>query len=84
MLAGINALLLTGGVCDQQDIADKMIDFAKSPGVKNRDALIAATTAYRRHPRNAEDIDGGAKPSAPYCTKHWQPRNQELIGVVNE
>ncbi|KAF8503356.1 hypothetical protein F5888DRAFT_1606605, partial [Russula emetica] len=60
-VAGINALLSTGGVCDQQDNADKMIDFAKSAGVKNQDALIAAAIAYRK-----------------------QPRNQELIGAVNE
>jgi hypothetical protein len=81
-VAGINALLSTGGVCDQQDNADKMIDFAKSPGVKNQDALIAAAIAYRRHPRNAQDIGGDIIPSTPYCTK--QPRNQELVGVVNE
>jgi len=81
-VAGINALLSTGGVCDQQDNADKIIDFAKSPGVKNQDALIAAAIAYRKHPRNAQDIGGGIIPSTPYCTK--QPRNQELVGVVNE
>jgi hypothetical protein len=84
-VAGINALLSTlstGGVGDQRDNADKMIDFSKSPGVKNQDALIAAAIAYRKHPRNAEDIGGGVIPSIPYCTK--QPRNQELVGVVNE
>jgi len=59
-----------------------MIDFAKSAGVKNQDALIAAAIAYRKHPRNAEDIGGGVIPSIHYCTK--QPRNQELIGAVNE
>jgi hypothetical protein len=80
-VGGINALLSTAGVCDQQDNADKMIDFAKSPGVTNQDALIAAAIAYRKHPRNAEDVGGGVIPSVPYCTK--QPRNQELVGVVN-
>jgi hypothetical protein len=55
----------------------------KSPGVKNQDALIAAAIAYRKHARNAEDIDGRRHfPSIHYCTK--QPRNQELVGVVNE
>jgi hypothetical protein len=81
-VAGINALLSTGGVCDQQDNADKMIDFAKSPGVKSEDALIAAAIACRKHPCNSEDIGGGAIPSIPYCTK--LPRNQELVGVINE
>lgn len=83
----INALLSTGDVCAQQDNADKMIDFAKSSGVKNldQDALVAAAIAYRKHPRNAKDIGGGLIPSIPqnpYCTKN--PRNQELVGVVNE
>jgi hypothetical protein len=59
-----------------------MIDFAKSPGVTNEAALIAAAIAYRQHPRNADDIGEGIVPSTPYCTK--QPRNQELVGIVNE
>jgi hypothetical protein len=58
-----------------------MIDFAKSPGVTNQAALIAAAVAYRQHPRNADDIGGGMVPSTPYCTE--QPRNQELVGIVN-
>jgi hypothetical protein len=59
-----------------------MIDFAKSPGVTNQAALIAAAVAYRQHPRNADDTGGGMVPSTPYCTE--QPRNQELVGIVNE
>ena len=59
-----------------------MIDFAKSASVKNQDALIAAAITYRKHPRNTEDIGGGVILSIPYCTK--QPRNQELVGVVND
>jgi hypothetical protein len=59
-----------------------MIDFAKSPGVNNQDALIAAAIAYRKHPRNAEDIGQGVVPSTPYCAK--QPRNKELVGIVND
>ena len=81
-IAGINALLSTGGVCDQQDNADSMIDFANSAGVTNQADLIAAAIAYRQHPRNADDIGGGITPSTPYCTK--APRNQELVGIVNE
>ena len=79
-LAGLNALLSTGGVCDQQDVADQMIDFAKSVGITNGDALIAAAIAYRQHPRNADNING-VIPSTPYCTQH--PRNPELVGIVN-
>jgi len=79
---GINALLSTGLACDQQDNADQMIDFAKSPGVTNTDALVAAAVAYRQHPRNADPIDGGITPSTPYCTK--PPRNPELVGIVNK
>ncbi|KAI9459481.1 hypothetical protein BJY52DRAFT_1118863 [Lactarius psammicola] len=81
-LAGIDALLSTGGVCDQQDVADKMIDFAKSEGITNKPALMAAAIAYRQHARNADDMGGGVIPSTPYCTK--KPRNPELVGIVNE
>jgi hypothetical protein len=59
-----------------------MIDFAKSSGVTNQAALIAAAVAYRQHPRNADGIGGGMVPSTPYCTQ--QPRNQELVGIVNK
>ena len=59
-----------------------MIDFAESPGVKNQDALVAAAIAYRKHPRNAEDICRSLIPSIPYCNRN--PRKQELVGVVNE
>ncbi|KAH9180769.1 hypothetical protein EDB89DRAFT_2110795 [Lactarius sanguifluus] len=81
-LGGIDALLSTGGVCDQQDIADKMIDFAKSKGIKNKKALVAAAIAYRQHARNADDMGDGIVPSTPYCTK--APRNPELEGIVNK
>ena len=57
-----------------------MIDFAKSPGVTNSEALIANAVAYRQHPRNALNIEG-IIPSTPYCQK--APRNAELNGVVN-
>lgn len=57
-----------------------MIDFAKSPGVTNSDALIANAVAYRQHPRNALNILG-VVPSTPFCQR--APRNQELVGVVN-
>lgn len=77
---GINALLANADPCAQQDNADSMIDFAKSPGVTNTDALIANAIAYRQHPRNALNIEGTV-PSTPYCQK--APRNPELNGVVN-
>ncbi len=57
-----------------------MIDFAKSPGVTNADALIANAVAYRQHPRNAINING-VVPSTPYCLR--AARNPELQGVVN-
>jgi hypothetical protein len=52
------------------------------PVAKNQDALIAAAIVYRKHPRNSDEIGGGVIPSILYCTK--QPRNQELVGIVNE
>jgi hypothetical protein len=78
---GINGLLAGSDPCAQQDNADAMIDFAKSNGIKNKDALIANAIAYRKHPRNALDIGAGLIPSTPFCQR--APRNQELVGVVN-
>ncbi|KAH9160848.1 hypothetical protein EDB89DRAFT_1862179 [Lactarius sanguifluus] len=77
---GIAALLANADPCARQDNADSMVDFAKSPGVKNEQALIANAVAYRKHPRNAPNIDG-VVPSTLFCEK--APRNEELSGVVN-
>jgi len=77
---GIAALLANADACAQQDNADAMVDFAKSQGVTNKDALINNAIAYRKHPRNALNIDG-TTPSTPFCEK--APRNPELNGVVN-
>ncbi|CDO73536.1 hypothetical protein BN946_scf185014.g6 [Trametes cinnabarina] len=79
-IGGINALLANADPCAQQDNADAMIDFAKSKGVKNKEALIKNAIAYRRHPRNALNING-VVPSTPFCQR--APRNPELKGVVN-
>jgi hypothetical protein len=64
--------LSTGGVYDEQDNADKMIDSEKSPGVTNKDTLIA----YRKHPRNAEDIGGGTILSIPYMAASKRRRSK--------
>ncbi|KAI9445995.1 hypothetical protein H4582DRAFT_1804154 [Lactarius indigo] len=77
---GIAALLANADPCAQQNNADAMVDFAKSAGVKNEQALIANAVAYRKHPRNALNIDG-VVPSTLFCEK--APRNKELSGVVN-
>lgn len=76
---GINALLADAEPCAQQDNADAMIDFARSPGVTNTDALIANAVAYASHPRNALNING-VIPSTLFCQR--APRNPELAGVV--
>ncbi|EIW60116.1 uncharacterized protein TRAVEDRAFT_118724, partial [Trametes versicolor FP-101664 SS1] len=76
---GINALLADAEPCAQQDNADAMIDFARSPGVTNTDALIANAVAYASHPRNAPNING-VIPSTLFCQR--APRNPELAGVV--
>jgi len=78
---GISALLANGAPCDQQDVADDMVTFAKSKGIKNKQALIDNAIAYRKHPRNALALDGGVTPSTPFCQK--APKNAELKGVVN-
>lgn len=76
---GINALLANADPCAQQDNADAMINFAKSNGVTNKDALIGNAIAYAKHPRNALNING-IVPSTPFCQK--APKNAELKGVV--
>lgn len=77
---GISSLLANADQCAQQDNADAMVDFAKSAGVTNGQALIANAVAYRKHPRNALNING-VVPSTLFCEK--APRNAELKGVVN-
>ncbi|KAI0780681.1 hypothetical protein BD413DRAFT_499188 [Trametes elegans] len=77
-IGGINALLANADPCAQQEIADKMIDFAKSKGVTNKQALIKNAVSYAKHPRNALNINGDT-PSTPFCQK--APRNSELKGV---
>ncbi|KAI9509604.1 hypothetical protein F5148DRAFT_735341 [Russula earlei] len=77
---GIQALLARADACAQQVNADAMIDFAKQPGVKNSQALIANAIAYRKHPRNALN-QHGVTPSTLFCEQ--APRNPELQGIVN-
>ncbi|KAI0289855.1 hypothetical protein BC826DRAFT_587708 [Russula brevipes] len=77
---GISALLANADACAQQDNADAMVDFAKQPGIKNKQALIDNAVAFRKHPRNALDING-VVPSTLFCEK--APRNPELAGVAN-
>src|SRR5712671_528152 len=77
---GIAALLANADTCAQQVNADAMVDFAKSPGINNKQALIDNAIAYRKHPRNALNING-ITPSTLFCQK--APRNAELKGVVN-
>ncbi|KAI0333498.1 hypothetical protein GY45DRAFT_1296863 [Cubamyces sp. BRFM 1775] len=79
-IGGINALLANADPCAQQDIADQMIDFAKSKGIKNKDALIQNAISYAKHPRNALNING-VVPSTPFCQK--APKNSELKGVAH-
>lgn len=77
---GINALLANADPCAQQVNADAMIDFAKSPGIVNEQALISNAIAYAQHPRNALDING-VTPSTPFCQN--APKNPELNGVFH-
>ncbi|KAI0291076.1 hypothetical protein B0F90DRAFT_407732 [Multifurca ochricompacta] len=77
---GISSLLANADACAQQDNADAMVDFAKSKGIKNKQALINNAIAYRKHPRNALNING-VVPSTLFCEK--APRNAELKGVAN-
>ncbi|TFK63227.1 hypothetical protein BDN72DRAFT_964042 [Pluteus cervinus] len=77
---GINALLVDADPCDQQNVADAMIDFANSPGVTNQAALMAYAVKYMQHPRNAVEVMG-VIPSSMYCQS--PPANSELNGLYN-
>lgn len=79
-LDGFTALLPDADPCDQQDIADAMITFAKSEGVVNADDLITTAIGYRKHPRKSVNILG-VVPSTPYCLN--APINSELDGIYN-
>lgn len=68
-------------MCDQQDVADDMVTFAKSKGITNKQALIDNAIAYRKHPRNALN-NGGTTPSTLFCEN--EPKNSELKGIVNK
>ena len=78
--AGVNALMEFADPCDQQHIADSMITFAKSKGIKNKDSLIKFALQYRKHYRNSVEILG-VIPSSFYCME--TPVNSELDGVSN-
>ncbi|KAJ6502383.1 hypothetical protein C8R45DRAFT_617960 [Mycena sanguinolenta] len=78
---GFSALCADADVCAQQAVADAMITFAKSEGVSNSADLIQVAVAYRRLPREAEEIFG-FYPSTPYC--HIASINTELNGIWNE
>lgn len=78
---GINALLANGDICLQQDVADKMVDFAKGSGINNKDALIKFAQTYLAHPRNALNING-VVPSTPFCQK--AVKNSELKGIFHK
>lgn len=77
---GINALLANADPCAQQVNADAMIDFAKSAGITNKQALIDNAITYAKHPRNALNING-VTPSTPFCAQ--APKNAELKGIAH-
>ncbi|KAJ7271955.1 hypothetical protein B0H12DRAFT_1228818 [Mycena haematopus] len=80
-LDGFSALCADADVCAQQAVADAMITFAKSDGVRNSADLIQVALAYRKLPREVEEIFG-FYPSTPYCS--IRPINTELYGIWNE
>ncbi|KAJ7172307.1 hypothetical protein C8R46DRAFT_1190213 [Mycena filopes] len=80
-LGGFSALFADADVCAQQEIADSMISFAKSPHVTNSVDIIQMAISYRKMPRQSELLFG-FYPSTPYCT--IAPINEELRGIWNE
>jgi hypothetical protein len=76
---GINALLAGAESRAQQNNADAMMDFAKLPGINNKQALIDNAVAYRKDPCNALD-SSGIVPSTLLCETAPNPG---LNGAVN-
>lgn len=72
----IGTLLGGSDVCAQQDLADNLVDFAKS---KNLNGLVDVAKRFRQAERNVNPF-ANANPCSKFCQK--QPRNAELAGVV--
>lgn len=77
---GYTALLADADVCAQQEVAERMITFAKSSHVENSEELIHVALGYRRQARQVVEVFG-FHPSTPYC--HRRPIHSELFGVWN-
>ncbi|KAI8900480.1 hypothetical protein BC833DRAFT_581816 [Globomyces pollinis-pini] len=74
----IATVLANAGACDQQDQADKFVDFAKG-NFKNqgdKDAFIQAAKDFRTMERNTNEPGK----CSPLCNK--EPKNVELKGLV--
>lgn len=80
--AAVRALLAKAPACDQQDVADQMIDIAvkikaqKPDGPKKFKDLIAVAKDYRTLERNTP----GTGQASELCTK--VPKHKELRGLV--
>ncbi|PPQ84341.1 hypothetical protein CVT26_011350 [Gymnopilus dilepis] len=68
------SLLAEGGICDQQNAADSMIDLAKQLG--NDPEMIRLAQIFVQQPRNAPD-----SLQVPYC--QVAPKNAELNGLFH-
>ncbi|TFK68383.1 hypothetical protein BDN72DRAFT_898171 [Pluteus cervinus] len=67
-------LLAGGGICDQQNAADDMIDLAKD--LDDDEDMIGLAQIFAQQPRNSPD-----KLQVPYC--QLAPRNPELNGLFH-
>ncbi|KAI0045706.1 hypothetical protein FA95DRAFT_95365 [Auriscalpium vulgare] len=65
-------LLATAGPCDQQDVADAMVDIARK--LNNDAGMILVAQIFAQQPRNTSD-----SLSVPYC--QVAPKNAELVGL---
>ena len=72
----IGTLLGGSPECDQQNLADDLIDFAKS---RNLNGLIDVARRFRQAERNVNPF-ANRNPCSRFCQQ--QPRNAELRGLV--
>jgi len=89
-LAGdvISGILAAAPECAQQDLADKIVDTAKTAPADKKAQLIEAAKLYRTHEKNTEPnfnvrVNGAAEDRKSFfCQK--APKNAELNGLVQD
>ncbi|PPQ66351.1 hypothetical protein CVT24_007188 [Panaeolus cyanescens] len=79
----VSTLLAGSPECDQQDLADELIDASKDFDQETAQKMVAAAIAFRQAEKNTRPDFSTNPPTnlnSVFCQK--APRNQELKGLV--